>query len=402
MKAALLSALLPAADAFLLMSQLIAHERADPIVQPDIVSGHIHDVLGASTFGVTFNPDVWSKAKCSTMQVQENKSNYWMPALHVDNGNGTFSAVPVKEARVYYLNNNVAGTRVKAFPQGLRIVAGSPLATEYVPAQPGYVDGNIGYTCQMAGTDPSKEHWQPSIPDFVCKDFLRLSVSFPSCWNGKDLDSADHKSHMSYRFSNGTCPETHPVPTMQIDLEIGYYTADYPADKLLLSTGDRAGFGLHGDYLSFWDVNLLQAALDDSTCQHRENIFGDAAQCQTLKSHRNDAAAQSCKLEANIPQENTGIDAPINALPGCNKPWDAQKGEKPQTCSVAPPVPQIGKASSFYNFNPDHNPNKNPRTDVAIFSGFNPAPTVSQPAITSLVTSTKQPTKTQPSKHHHH
>jgi len=68
--------------------------------------------------------------------------------------------------------------------------------------------------------------------------------------------------------------------------------------------------GLHADYLSFWDVDLLQRALDDPTCQDRENIFGDAAQCATLKPHRNDAAMESCVLEANIPQEQVGIAVP--------------------------------------------------------------------------------------------
>jgi hypothetical protein len=70
-----------------------------------IVGGHLHDVVGASTFGVTFSDAIWSKAKCSTMQIQENKSNYWMPALMAQHDNGTFSAIPFKEARVYYLNN---------------------------------------------------------------------------------------------------------------------------------------------------------------------------------------------------------------------------------------------------------------------------------------------------------
>ena len=68
--------------------------------------------------------------------------------------------------------------------------------------------------------------------------------------------------------------------------------------------------GLHADYLSFWDVDLLQRALDDPTCQDRENIFGSDAQCQTLKPYRNEAAMHTCVLEANIPQEQVGIAVP--------------------------------------------------------------------------------------------
>ena len=33
-------------------------------------------------------------------------------------------------------------------------------------------------------------------------------VTFPGCWNGRDLDSADHKRHLAYATS-GRCPRSH-------------------------------------------------------------------------------------------------------------------------------------------------------------------------------------------------
>lgn len=101
---AMLASLQPC-SAFLIMSSLVAYERFDPIVQPGIVSGHLHAVIGASTFGQTFDPAVWSKARCSTVQIQENKSNYWMPSMMARHDNGSFSALPMHEARTYYMNN---------------------------------------------------------------------------------------------------------------------------------------------------------------------------------------------------------------------------------------------------------------------------------------------------------
>lgn len=92
-------------SAFLLMNSLVAYERFDPIVQPGIVSGHLHAIIGASSFGQTFDPVAWNKAKCSTMQIQENKSNYWMPSMMARHDNGSFSALPLNEARVYYMLN---------------------------------------------------------------------------------------------------------------------------------------------------------------------------------------------------------------------------------------------------------------------------------------------------------
>ena len=102
-------------SAFLLMNTLVAYERFDPIVQPGVVSGHLHAVTGASSFGQTFDPAVWNTAKCSTAQVQENKSNYWMPSMMARHDNGSFSALPLREARVYYMLNVCPSLRQRNF-----------------------------------------------------------------------------------------------------------------------------------------------------------------------------------------------------------------------------------------------------------------------------------------------
>jgi hypothetical protein len=91
-------------NAFLLIHKLIAYERLDPIVSPSEVSGHVHAILGNSNFRQTFDASVWDNATCSTSQVQENKSSYWSPPIYGMNPNGTFSALPVAEARTYYLS----------------------------------------------------------------------------------------------------------------------------------------------------------------------------------------------------------------------------------------------------------------------------------------------------------
>ena len=42
----------------------------------------------------------------------------------------------------------------------------------------------------------------PSNPE-TCTGGLRAEVTFPSCWDGLNLDSADHKSHMAYPGPDG-------------------------------------------------------------------------------------------------------------------------------------------------------------------------------------------------------
>jgi hypothetical protein len=74
----------------------------------------------------------------------------------------------------------------------------------------------------------------------VAKDFLRAEAHFYDCWNGKDLDSPDHQSHMAFQV-DGECPSTHPVKVPQIQLEFGFKTSEYPFEDLVLSNGDKTG-----------------------------------------------------------------------------------------------------------------------------------------------------------------
>jgi len=58
-----------------------------------------------------------------------------------------------------------------------------------------------------------------------------------SCWDGKNLDSADHKSHISYPASGtmesgGPCPASHPVKIPQVMYEVMWDTRQF-VDKAL-------------------------------------------------------------------------------------------------------------------------------------------------------------------------
>lgn len=58
------------------------------------------------------------------------------------------------------------------------------------------------------------------------------SLRFPTCWDGKNLDSPDHMSHMSYPEtgtfeSGGPCPASHPVRTSQVMFEVIWDTKPF-------------------------------------------------------------------------------------------------------------------------------------------------------------------------------
>src|SRR5258708_3236802 len=80
-----------------------------------------------------------------------------------------------------------------------------------------------------------------------CDVSLRAQIFFPSCWDGVNLDSADHKSHMAYpsQGDNGDCPSSHPVQLIALFYEIWYAVSPFnqltDGGRFVLSNGDPTG-----------------------------------------------------------------------------------------------------------------------------------------------------------------
>jgi hypothetical protein len=107
--------------------------------------------------------------------------------------------------------------------------------------------------------------------DANCDDGLRIELAFPSCWNGKDVDSDNHMSHVAYdRFihTGGPCPETHPVRLPSLIFEVVYPTGLFKGKpgEFVFANGDSTGYGYHADFMSGWDPAFLKQALE--TCKN--------------------------------------------------------------------------------------------------------------------------------------
>jgi hypothetical protein len=167
---------------------------------------------------------------------------YWMPTLLV---NGQ-PVMPV-HAQIYYRRRSLSD--VEAFPPGFRMIAGD--AKAITPQSLRTTFWNCG---ALSGVRPSST--VPACPTGR-RTSLRLHVTFPSCWDGQNLDSATHQSHVAYPM-RGNCPSTHPHALPQISLIYRYPTGGGPG--VALASGGQ--FSGHADFFNAWNQPELQRLVD--------------------------------------------------------------------------------------------------------------------------------------------
>ena len=264
--------------------------------------------------------DIPSTASCTTCTFAEDFSNYWTAVLYFRAQNGTFKRVPqmpnigfeaAQGGMTVYYTPTYQQNKVTAFKPGFRMIVGNPM---YRNAQQASKYRQLTYTClQNAGTRTGETMNMPKQP---CPAGIMSNVRFPTCWDGVNLDSPDHSSHVSYPSSGtfesgGPCPSTHPVKIPQVFYEVIWDTRQFndkslwPTDgtqPFVWSYGDPTGYGAHGDYVFGWKGDALQKAMD-SNC----NI-----NCPQLKTQSIQTGNQ-CKAKVTV---NENIDGWLTELPG--------------------------------------------------------------------------------------
>jgi hypothetical protein len=315
--------------------------RADPIVNPGTLSQHSHKVWGGSAFGLGKTPvdpvkyyNMLRASSCTTCSIELDLSNYWIPDLYYQWPNGSLSLVPNGGLTVYYPSRGGFGNQTKPniqpFPPGIRYLSGSPWRRSYNASK--IADRAISYAC--LGANPRIDE-MPYFPTngSVCKDGLRAQVWFPMCWDGKNLDSPDHISHMSFPIQapdHGDCPSTHPVrlPGVFFEILFDVNPTRFPHgnghNPFVWSCGDSTGYGLHGDFLNGWDENLVRDALADPKCDLALNddlAFGNNVKaCPPMAPYvKSDNPNGKCQLAEKVNLlEDLGFGHLSSSLPGCN------------------------------------------------------------------------------------
>lgn len=226
----------------------------DPIVFPGQPgASHLHTFFGnTSTTANSDTASLTAAASSTCAGGTANLTSYWMPAM-IDTT--TNRALIPSDNLVYYKSAYKLPSSIQAPPKGLRIIAGNKVTQS--TALEKWVS-HYEYVCSDAqGTELSRGQFVPVCP--VGGKF-EVQLLFPDCWDGVNLDSPDHRSHMVYSADYGSvCPADHPVGIPLIGLNVTYTvgTGQNTATWRLSSDGyDVAipgGLTTHGDIWVDWD-----------------------------------------------------------------------------------------------------------------------------------------------------
>jgi hypothetical protein len=171
-----------------------------------------------------------------------NRSAYWVPAL-INTGNG--APVVPEFVDVYYKTGyyGVRDAQVQPWPDGFRMISGDSKSTV---AQRDVV----WYSCN-GGAD------QSFIPQ--CSGTLTMHVRFPQCWDGRNLSSPDHRSHVRHPQPGQGCNRPGEVATPELSLHIHYRVTGGVSYRLSSDVnGSPAGSSGHADWIKGWEPEVMR------------------------------------------------------------------------------------------------------------------------------------------------
>jgi len=302
-------------DTFTVNCVPLTQQRSDPIVLPGLPSAHVHSVIGGNAFQRTMAGRDAEKADSTTCDKEIDHSNYWVPQLyHYRESDKMYEIATWKLSAVYYQKRACdykPGIRTcdktvvpMAFPYGFRMIAGD--AGRRTQNNSDIKQRAVNMMCIFNGGSTQYQGFPPR----QCNT-IRAEVYFPSCWDGVNLDSADHQSHVSYpaigNYNGGVCPESHPVALMSIFYEFFFDVSAFTDRNFAFANGDKTGYGYHGDFIMGWtNRDLLQTA-------HKDCVT--AADCPKLGNQPREARTLIYPAKY---EEEIGLHGPIKSLPGNN------------------------------------------------------------------------------------
>ncbi|MEU1474473.1 DUF1996 domain-containing protein [Streptomyces sp. NPDC005760] len=240
------------------------------IVAPGVSNGahHFHDYVGNQSNTAFASDQDLADAETSCAD-QGDKSTYYWPVIRLQNGTQEQDAakpgggiegnagqiVTPKEVTLTFVGNPRG--KVTAMPRLLRIITGD--AKAFVN---GTANANASWSCTGFEDRQLKDKY-PLCPQG--SDVVR-TFKFQSCWDGRNIDSANHRTHVAFARNDGTCPEGFEAIPQLVQRIV--YDVDAPS----LNDGGRTTplFAVdsfpeqlhkpvtdHGDFINVFDENLM-------------------------------------------------------------------------------------------------------------------------------------------------
>lgn len=223
----------------------------DAIVKPgETGTSHLHTYFGnTSSNGFSTAASLRSSGDSTCRGGTVNRSSYWVPAL-VD---GAGKPIVPEQLLMYYKSGySIPAAQIRPFPEGLRVVGGDAKSTS--AQQHAYWGCHENYIGHPA-----------TIPDCGVGNHVVMTVVLPQCWDGVNLDSADHKSHLAYPQGN-SCPSSHPVAIPEVTLNVLYKQTGSVRDWRLVSdmydSSMPAGYSAHADWFAAWDPEVVASFVE--------------------------------------------------------------------------------------------------------------------------------------------
>lgn len=198
----------------------------DPIVFPGAHhASHLHEYFGATRVDAhTTWQDLESMP--NTCLSMGDLSSYWAPALLAD-GN---PVTPIEMAVYLRTPENADPEEIVPPPNGLQLIS-----------------IRHGWTCARNDAPSS------SMPTCPKSAITRLLLEYPDCWDGKNLTSEDHFSHMAVS-AQGKCPNSHPVHIPEMATEVRYQLSGTHSYEFSSGPLDTA----HADSIIVWNRKVIE------------------------------------------------------------------------------------------------------------------------------------------------
>ncbi|MFF0032253.1 DUF1996 domain-containing protein [Streptomyces avermitilis] len=240
------------------------------IVAPGVTNGahHLHDYVGNQSNDAFANNDTFAAAQTSCSN-QGDKSSYYWPVVRIQNGTQDFDQnndgggkegnvgqiQQAKQASIKFVGN--AKSKVVAMPKFLRIITGDAKTLTN-----GLGNANAHWSCTGFENKVQLTEQYPICPQ---GSSVVRSFAFQSCWDGQNIDSANHRTHVAFADAQGNCANGFkaipqltmrlvynvPAPTIENGQIKNAYAVDGFPEQLHKASTD------HDDFINVFDENVM-------------------------------------------------------------------------------------------------------------------------------------------------